>query len=374
MSIQETRRRRRPGLWLALLAATVGVTAALRAIDMPAALLLGPMVAGIGIALAGGGRLTMPRLPYILSQAAIGCLIARTASPSLLPTLARNWPLFVGVTLSTLGVSTLLGWGLYRLRVLPATTGIWGVSPGGAMAMVVLADAYGDDARIVAFMQYLRMVCVAGAAALVAHFWVTLPPGAGDTEWLPALSASAFLPTVGLIVLGTLVGRYCRLPSGSMLAPMLVGTILRLWGGADIQLPPWLLAATYTALGWKIGLGFTPRVAIHASKALPAILGTIVVLMGFCAVLAWGLVVLSGTDALTAYLATSPGGMDSVAVIAAACPNVDLPYVMTFQTARFFLVVLLAPPLARFMAGKVVGAATTRPGEAAAEPPASGRP
>ena len=76
---------------------------------------------------------------------------------------------------------------------------------------------------------------------------------------------------------------------------------------------------------------------------------------------------LSGADALTAYLATSPGGMDSVAVIAAACPNVDLPYVMTFQTARFFLVVLLAPRLARFMAGKVAGKMGEATGRVAVE-------
>jgi len=375
---QRSRWPRQLGQWLLLLAITVGVTAGLQGIELPAALLLGPMVGGIIMALAGADRLNMPRFPYILAQAVVGCLIARTASPSLLPTLAGNWPLFVGVTLSTLGLSTLLGWGLFRLGVLPATTGIWGVSPGGAMAMVVLADAYGDDARIVAFMQYLRMVCVAGTAALVAHFWVVLPVGSGGgTDWLPALYLPSFLPTLALIALGALVGRYSPIPSGAMLAPMLVGTVLRLWGDMDILLPPWLLVATYAALGWKIGLGFTPSVAVHASKALPSILASIVALMGFCGLLAWGLVELSGADALTAYLATSPGGMDSVAVIAAACPNVDLPYVMTFQTARFLLVVLLAPPLARFMAGKVagtVGAATGRVVvEEAKIPPAAGR-
>jgi uncharacterized membrane protein AbrB (regulator of aidB expression) len=34
---------------------------------------------------------------------------------------------------------------------------------------------------------------------------------------------------------------------------------------------------------------------------------------------------------LTAYLATSPGGMDSVAIIAAAAQHVDISFVMALQ-------------------------------------------
>ena len=51
-----------------------------------------------------------------------------------------------------------------------------------------------------------------------------------------------------------------------------------------------------------------------------------------------------GTDPLTAYLATSPGGADSVAIIAASS-NVDVPFVMAMQMARFILVLLVVPVL-----------------------------
>ena len=36
--------------------------------------------------------------------------------------------------------------------------------------MMMMAEAYGADARLVAFMQYLRVVFVASLATLVAHF------------------------------------------------------------------------------------------------------------------------------------------------------------------------------------------------------------
>ena len=57
----------------------------------------------------------------------------------------------------------------------------------------------------------------------------------------------------------------------------------------------------------------------------------------------------AGTDPLTAYLATSPGGADSVAITAASS-NVDVPFVMAMQMTRFILVMLIGPTLVRTVA------------------------
>ena len=340
------------GQWLALLALTVAVTAGLLAVDLPAALLLGPMLAGIALALAGG-RVQLGRLPYILSQAVVGCLIARAATPAVLPTLAASWHLFTAVILASIAASAALGWQLCRLGFMPGTTGIWGTSPGGAMAMVVMADACGADARLVAFMQYLRVLCVALTATLVAHLAAPAapPPSPLATVWFPP-PGWALASAAGLIALGALVGLCTRLSAGAMLAPMLLGAALRLSGTAEIELPPWLLAAAYAGIGWRVGLAFTRSVARYAARALPAILTSIGALIAFCGGLSWLLSRLTGMDGLTAYLAASPGGMDSVAVIAASSPGVDFACIMTMQTLRFFLVVLLAPSMARFLAGR----------------------
>ena len=323
---------------------------ALLAAGLPAALLLGPMLAGVGLAL-GGVRLRMATSPYIVAQAVLGCLIARTVSPAILVPLAAGWHLFLAVVLSGIVASAAMGWGLCRCGVMPGTTAIWGTSPGGATAMVLMADAYGADVRLVAFMQYLRVLCVALAATLVAHFWAEAAPGADPVAWFPGLHAGSAV-TAGLVSLGALVGLGTRLPSGAMLAPMLAGASLRLSGLADIELPQWLLAASYAVIGWRIGLGFTRQVAAYAARAVPMILAVIAALIAFCGLLSLALSRLAGVDALTAYLAASPGGLDSVAVIAATTPSVDLPFVMTMQTLRFFLVVLLVPPMARFLAGR----------------------
>ncbi len=56
-----------------------------------------------------------------------------------------------------------------------------------------------------------------------------------------------------------------------------------------------------------------------------------------------------GIDPLTAYLATSPGGLDLVAIIAAASDSVDLSFVMALQGARLFFVLAFGPSLARLV-------------------------
>jgi uncharacterized membrane protein AbrB (regulator of aidB expression) len=60
-----------------------------------------------------------------------------------------------------------------------------------------------------------------------------------------------------------------------------------------------------------------------------------------------------GTDPLTAYLATSPGGMDSIAIIASST-NVDTPFIMAMQTVRFLLVLFVGPPASKFVATKLL--------------------
>jgi membrane AbrB-like protein len=67
-----------------------------------------------------------------------------------------------------------------------------------------------------------------------------------------------------------------------------------------------------------------------------------------CGGIGAALVAVAGVDPLTAYLATSPGGADSVAIIAASS-NVDVRFVMAMQMARFVAVLAIGPVAARFL-------------------------
>jgi membrane AbrB-like protein len=295
----------------------------------------------------------MPNVTAKIAQAVVGCLIARTITPAILETFAKQWPLFLAVVVSTLLVSAVVGWLIARSAIMPGTTAIWGLLPGGASASVLMADEFGADARLVAFMQYTRVLFVAVIASVIARLWVEAPSSpVASAVWFPPLHGLALAETLGLIALGVLAGGASRIPNGTMLLPMAAGALLHGFEMVTIDLPPWLLAASYLCLGWNIGLRFTRKVLASAGRALPHTIASILFLIGFCGGLAFLLVKVLGVDPLTAYLATSPGGADSVAIIAASS-HVDSSFVMALQTVRLLIVVLLGPMISRAVAGLV---------------------
>jgi hypothetical protein len=343
--------------WTALLVLSVLLVLTLEVAGLPAAQLLGPMVAAIMIA-AAGGALQVAHWPYLVAQGVVGCMIARSLTPSILSTVGQDWPLFLALIGAVIGASGSLGWLLARWRVLPGTTAIWGSAPGAATAMTLLAEAHGADVRLVAFMQYLRVVLVVILASVIARLWVTpsgevaggvaAGPGAG-VAWFPPIHWGPFAATLALAGFGPVAAWALRIPAGPLLVPLLLGAVLHNAGVMTIELPPWLLAASYALVGWSIGLRFTRPILVHALRALPRLVASILVLIALCGGLAVILVLTAGVDPLTAYLATSPGGADSVAIIAGSS-DVNLPFVMAMQTARFLVVLLVGPGVARFFA------------------------
>jgi membrane AbrB-like protein len=337
------------GQWALLIVLSALLALGLVALRLPAALLLGPMLAAILVA-ASGGTTRLPVPPFYAAQAVIGCMIADKLPLSLFGEVGRNWPIFIGGVLSVIVAANLLGWLLARWRVLPGATAIWGASPGAATVMTLMSESYGADMRLVALMQYLRVVCCAIAASFVSRLWAE---GGGTPTptivWFAATPPLALAGTLALAVIGVLAGLSGRVPGGALLTPLALGLAVKGVFGADLALPMWLLAASYALVGWGIGSRFTPEIIGHAAHVLPRVLASILALIaicgGFAAILHFG----AGVDPLTAFLATSPGGADSVAIIAASS-KVDLPFVMAMQMTRFILVIILGPAIARFVA------------------------
>lgn len=335
--------------WAILLLASIAIGAALEALRIPAALLLGPMIAAIACA-ATDRSVTIPRAPFLMAQGIVGCLVARVLTPDLATEIAADWPQFVAGVLSVIVASNAIGWFLARRGLLPGSSAIWGSAPGAAMAMTLMAESYGADVRLVAFMQYVRVVLVTLVAALVAHVWA--PHGtaaaAPAMTWFPPVDAVALAATLALAAIGAVAGQATRIPAGALLVPMVAGAVLQDTGVLTLSLPPWLLAIAYTVIGWNIGLRFTRPILVHVARIAPRVIASTLLLIVACGGMAALLVVFAGVDPLTAYLATSPGGADSAAIIGAST-HADLSYVMAMQTARFVAVVAIGPAIARWI-------------------------
>lgn len=339
--------------WTSLVGLSILFGGALEITGLPAAFLMGPMVAAMVLG-TNGSSIRTPRPPVLAAQTMVGCLMGHALTGDILQTFGRHWALFLAVVLVIVVVSGLLGWMISRFKVLPGTTAIWGVAPGAASAMMIIAGEFGADARLVAVMQYLRVVCVAGLASLVARIWVG-PVGGGAhgfAWWFPAIPWMDFLTTLVVAAVAGGLGVALRIPAGALFLPLFASALLGGLGLVKIVQPHWLLAASYALLGWSVGLAFTREIIAHAWRALPPILLSIVLLIAACGFLAFILAEVAGIDPLTAYLATSPGGMDTIAIIGAAS-NVDLSFIMAMQTMRFVIVLIFGPPLARFIARRM---------------------
>jgi uncharacterized protein len=191
------------------------------------------------------------------------------------------------VTLSVLLVSTALGLALARLRVLPGTTALWGSFPGAATVMVLLSGSFGGDMRLVAVMQYLRVVVVAITASLVARLWGLSGTMAHHPPWLAPVAWPSFNMLLAIIVLAGLFAPRLRLPAAPLLVPMVVTTVLADAGLVRVELPQPLLVASYLVVGWAIGLRLTRESFRDAAHALPQVLCSVLALVAACAGIGW---------------------------------------------------------------------------------------
>lgn len=326
---------------------SAALAALLEVARLPAGLLLGPMIAAILFA-ARGRPMPVPPLLGRAGQAIVGVLIATAFTRDLVRAVADRPLLFLATTAATLGASTAIGLFLTRRQVLPGTVAVWGSMPGAATAMTLLAREHGADPALVAVMSFGRVVLVAALASVLAALFGGAGGHGAGAGWFPPLDLPGLAATLVVAAVGAAIGRRL-LPAGALLGPLLLGAGLSLGWGVHLALPGWLLAPAYAVVGWGIGRGFTRETMAAARTALPRLLLATGALVLFCAALAplvawWGHV-----DLLSAYLATSPGGMDSVAIIASET-TVALPFVMAMQGLRFAAVLALGPPIARWAA------------------------
>lgn len=337
--------------WSILTAAAALAGVFTQSVGLPGGWLVGPMIISVAFALTWPQNLALPRGTRRASQAVIGGTIAAAFRPSVLPLIAKEWLAVslavTGTLLFSLGASLLLT----RLTRLDAKTATLGTLPGGASGMLAMSGSMGADPRLVALMQYTRVVLVVAGAALVGRF---SPAAKGTTDSRTDLSLeSVQVATLdhniwlayGLTALVAVVGAWCglrlKLPAGALLGPLMLGIAFEELGVLHLAWPPGVPQAAYAALGVYVGLLFDQDSIKRAGRILPFIVAFTVGLIAACAGLGWILAALTGTDGLTAYFATTPGGMDTVAIIALGS-GAEVSLVLAVQMLRLLTVLLIA--------------------------------
>lgn len=333
--------------WIALVVCAGIAGQLLASAHVPAGRFLGPMGVAIVFAVAGC-TVRLPKMAFQGGQSVIGVMAAHSITTGVLLSLAQAWPVMILATVCTIALSLAVGVAVARFGDLPGTTAIWGSAPGAASAMISMGEQYGADGRVVAAMQYVRVVCVVLSGALVSHLM-----GVSASHTVVAVEQVqwfTFMGALAVIALGIAFGD--RLPAGALLIPLVLGAALQLSGLLHIVLPAWFTALAMGAIGAYVGLRFDRATVLYVLKRLPTMICCSMLLIVVSAVLAYFIALLLGKDFLSVYLATSPGGLDSMAIIAVDS-QADVSLVLAMQALRLFTVILIGPMLVKWVIQRI---------------------
>nr|WP_256372972.1 AbrB family transcriptional regulator [Pseudoruegeria sp. HB172150] len=331
----------------------MALSALLNFANFPAALLLGPVIASTIFGIRGAS-VRMPVILHRMAQGIAGCLIARYMSPEIMAGILEHWAAVTAFVALTFLISCLVGWTLGRLAHFDEEVTIWGFLPGMAGTMIAMAHERGLDSRIVAFIQILRVVAVIlGVSMLSRVISADAPAALGDSG--PVTTIGLILTPVFCLI-AVLSGRYLTfIPAGATLVPLLLASVLHFAGLPAPALPAWLLPFSYLILGCQVGLRFTPSMVRSIAQSFFLILGGIVALLFMCGLSGALLAEIVGESLITGILATVPGSVETVALIAVNT-HANLSFVMTLQVVRLFAVVLAGPWIAKWMTAHLTGA------------------
>jgi uncharacterized protein len=337
--------------WVFVAAGTAIAAVALGAAGLPSPTLFAALLVGIAVALKWPERMEAPRPVFTAAQAVTGVTLGAYLQSSSLSAIADSWLPVALVSLATLGLSLAAGVALARWTELDPATAALGSIAGGASGIVGMADELGGDDRLVAFMQYVRVLVVvlltpAVAAVTGGHAAPGGPsqPAFGDLE--------GWLLTLAVAPVGVLAGRRLNLPS--LIGPMVIAGALTL-AGAGFAVPPALREVAFGLIGLMVGLRFTVATLRQVGRLVVPVLISLAGLLVACFGLAVVLYLTTSVSLRDAYFATTPGGLYAVLAIAVGA-GADTTFILAVQALRVFVMILLAPLAVR----RVVGAGRQR--------------
>ena len=334
------------GPWVAIVLA--GVVA--DEVGVPVAWLVGPMIAAVIVTLVWSPPEPSSARLFTVVQAIIGATLSASFTIDLLKPLTAHWfPISIAVVL-VLAISIGAGVVLARFASLDVATASLGTVPGGASGMVAMSEELGGDPRLVAFMQYARLVIVILSIAVLAK--AIGPEGEPVHQALAGGEGSPLAVRYGIAVavagIGGWLGVRFNLPAGALVGAMIAGLVPGMLGVGPLAWPPFVLAGAYLLLGARVGSRFDRAIVRRLWSLLPFVLGFIFGLSVICAGIGWVLARVTTLDLLTALLATSPGGIDA-ATIAALDTGANVTMVSSIQMARLLLMVLVGPFIVRWL-------------------------
>jgi membrane AbrB-like protein len=333
------------------------------ALGVPAAFLTGPLLVAACFALTGRPVLRFPLFVRRVAQSVIGVTLSFSVTGKSLQIVAANWLSVVTLVLAMFVLTTVIGVVLHRFANLQPGTALLGTLPGGSGEMVAVSDSLGADVRLVAVMQYGRLLIILATISVVGHL-ASVSGGTAGSLPVKLLSATShsgeaqnYLVSITIALIGAGLGTRFRIPAGTLVIPAILAAIAGFIGIPAAPWPPLVLGAAYLLLGLQIGGNFDIAVMRQLKRLGWIVLLSNAFLLAASALLALFLLPLLKIDLTSAYLAATPGGLDSVAAMATNL-KADAGLILAVHSLRLVTVLLIGPYLAQIV-GRRMGGTTT---------------
>jgi uncharacterized protein len=330
-------------------AAIAIVAVALGAVGFPSATLFSALLVGLAWALARPqAGINLPKWGFLSAQAVVGVTLGAYMQSDALRALGDDWVPVALVSAATLGISLGAGRVLARSTAMDVPTATLGMIAGGASGIVTMADDLGGDDRLVAFMQYVRVLIIVLLTPLLIAAFGGGSGGSTGPHQAAFGDAADWALTVAIGAGAAVSARRLHVPAGTLLGPMLVAGALTL-AGVDFGVPPALRELAFAVIGLQVGLRFTVATVKLLGRLIVPVLGAVVALLVGCAGLAVVLHLWTGVSLRDAYLATTPGGIYAVLAVAVGA-GANTTFILAVQVLRLLVAVVLAPLAVRRIA------------------------
>jgi membrane AbrB-like protein len=325
-------------------------------LGLPASFLTGPLLVAAIFAVTNRPVVRFPLFIYRLAQSVIGVMLSFTITAKSLQTIVVNWLPIATLVITMLVLTTLIGIGLRRFANLQPGTALLGALPGGAGEMIAMSDPLGADVRLVTVMQYGRLLAILATISIVGHFAGAQGGNGQHAATLAPIYRTEplnYLVSIVIAFIGALVGVRFRIPAGTMIIPAVLSALAGIIGIPAAPWPPLIMASAYLILGLQIGGNFDAAVVAQLRRLGWFLLLSNLFLLGVSALLAVCLVPLLKIDLLSAYLAATPGGLDSVAAMATDL-KADAALILAVHSLRLISVIVIGPYLVQFVAQRLI--------------------
>lgn len=319
--------------WLVAAPLSVALGLLFSYLGVPAAWILAGILGAGSVALVTEEDLPVNEHLFTFARGTVGVfaalpLVGMNPLPYLLPGVVAG---AVVIGMGFVGGLILANHGVSR------ETGVLSLLPGGASLMPAIARDVGADIRYVSLSQYLRLLIVSVSLPLVASQFTSVTRTELDPYWWMWLLVPA------LIVAGVFAGKLLKFPNPSVFGPMALTVLVGVLVDVTIVPPRLLSIVGFLAIGWMCGGGLNVPALRRFSRLLPATLAYIAGLMLACAGMGWLMAKWLGLSFYEGYLATSPGALETVLVLATS------PAVVALQVIRLIMVILFAGWLPRIL-------------------------